>query len=649
MRLALLLLLVGLAAPASAQTVADTIFVTTAADVVDFGGAQQVADLPGPDGLVTLREAVFAANNTPGPQVIGFRIPLTDFGYWTLDGFFRLFLNTFPNTLYLTDDGTTIDGTTQTAFTGDTNPFGPEIVIFQSTVASTYPGIIVHSNDNVFRGIDGPRLASSSYDVRGDRNRFEGCFFRGLNNNLKISGADNVVGGTTPEARNWLSGGLTVLLITGPNATGNVIQGNRITSGNQQGIWVTDGASGNLIGGFEPGAGNVLAAIGRTDGEGNPQGTAVILGGNHNTFAGNSVGIVEDGTAAPGLARRGISTSGTGNRVVGNVVGGFSTYRSETRYALSIGGTGTVVQGNVIGLDPASQEPRPNTVGIFVSGTATGIQIGGTEPGEGNVVAHSEAYGIGINGPSARAAVLGNVTFGSGTIGIDLGVLGLSNGPTPNDPGDADEGPNRLQNTPVLSTATMSGETLVVHYAVDTAPAHATYPLRVEFFRAVGADGVQFLGAATYTEADYQAGMPGTAQATLDVTGLGLSAGDAVTATATDAAGHTSEFTATSVVVADGGVVAQEGDAPEAWRLGAVTPNPARGSAHVALSLPQAGTVTVEVLDALGRRVLVVHDGPLGAGTHALALDTQALPAGVYLLRAEASGTQATRRLVVAR
>lgn len=48
----------------------ETITVTTLNDVTDFGGAQQVADLPGPDGRVSFREACTAANNTAGPQTI---------------------------------------------------------------------------------------------------------------------------------------------------------------------------------------------------------------------------------------------------------------------------------------------------------------------------------------------------------------------------------------------------------------------------------------------------------------------------------------------------------------------------------------------------------------------------------------------------
>ncbi len=51
------------------------IAVNSTSEAVDFGGAQQVGDLPGPDGLVTLREAIIAANNTAGADVVEFNIP----------------------------------------------------------------------------------------------------------------------------------------------------------------------------------------------------------------------------------------------------------------------------------------------------------------------------------------------------------------------------------------------------------------------------------------------------------------------------------------------------------------------------------------------------------------------------------------------
>ncbi len=40
-----------------------------------------VADLPGPDGHISLSEALIASNNTPGKQTIGFAIPTSEWTY----------------------------------------------------------------------------------------------------------------------------------------------------------------------------------------------------------------------------------------------------------------------------------------------------------------------------------------------------------------------------------------------------------------------------------------------------------------------------------------------------------------------------------------------------------------------------------------
>ncbi|HLA64666.1 MAG TPA: PQQ-binding-like beta-propeller repeat protein [Rhodothermales bacterium] len=78
-----------------------------------------------------------------------------------------------------------------------------------------------------------------------------------------------------------------------------------------------------------------------------------------------------------------------------------------------------------------------------------------------------------------------------------------------------------------------------------------------------------------------------------------------------------------------------------------VAPNPAADRAAIALTLPAAEAATVAVYDALGRRVAVLHDGALAAGTHAFSLDASALPPGVYVLRATGDGLALTHRLVV--
>jgi hypothetical protein len=87
----------------------------------------------------------------------------------------------------------------------------------------------------------------------------------------------------------------------------------------------------------------------------------------------------------------------------------------------------------------------------------------------------------------------------------------------------------------------------------------------------------------------------------------------------------------------------------EAGVLLAVSPNPARGAAEIRLDLSAAGAVSVEVYDVLGRHVAVLAEGPRDAGRHALVFDGSALPAGVYVVRAEAGGTVASRTVMLVR
>ncbi|HEX9953164.1 MAG TPA: T9SS type A sorting domain-containing protein [Rubricoccaceae bacterium] len=80
-----------------------------------------------------------------------------------------------------------------------------------------------------------------------------------------------------------------------------------------------------------------------------------------------------------------------------------------------------------------------------------------------------------------------------------------------------------------------------------------------------------------------------------------------------------------------------------------VRPNPASGRVEIVLSLAEAETVRVVVLDALGREVAVVLDGAAAQGETVVGVETEAWPPGVYVVRATAGARTATARLVVAR
>ena len=80
-----------------------------------------------------------------------------------------------------------------------------------------------------------------------------------------------------------------------------------------------------------------------------------------------------------------------------------------------------------------------------------------------------------------------------------------------------------------------------------------------------------------------------------------------------------------------------------------VRPNPTRGSATFAFELADAADVRLAVYDVLGRQVALLQDGALDAGTHTVAFDGRALPAGAYVYRLATDGAVQTGRLTIAR
>lgn len=91
-------------------------------------------------------------------------------------------------------------------------------------------------------------------------------------------------------------------------------------------------------------------------------------------------------------------------------------------------------------------------------------------------------------------------------------------------------------------------------------------------------------------------------------------------------------------------------DMPQPFRLSAPSPNPFTSSTRLTLTVEQATSLTVAVHDALGRRVALLHDGTVQAGTYTLRVDASDLPPGLYLVRAtDGRGQTATRSVSLAR
>ena len=88
-----------------------------------------------------------------------------------------------------------------------------------------------------------------------------------------------------------------------------------------------------------------------------------------------------------------------------------------------------------------------------------------------------------------------------------------------------------------------------------------------------------------------------------------------------------------------------EGGPDAGLALLAPAPNPFRGSTRLRFRLDAPGDVSLEVFDALGRRVARLA-GTFGAGEHPVPLDGAALAPGAYLVRLAAAGQVRTQRIV---
>jgi hypothetical protein len=135
-------------------------------------------------------------------------------------------------------------------------------------------------------------------------------------------------------------------------------------------------------------------------------------------------------------------------------------------------------------------------------------------------------------------SIRGNSSFANGGLGIDLGADGV----TANDADDADTGPNHLQNFPVLvsAVANLDGSTAISGRLLSRASSSFT----IEFFANAACDpagngeGQQPIGLTTVmTTAN------GSNFFTITFTNT-IPAGRFITATATDEATNTSEFSA---------------------------------------------------------------------------------------------------------
>ena len=156
-----------------------------------------------------------------------------------------------------------------------------------------------------------------------------------------------------------------------------------------------------------------------------------------------------------------------------------------------------------------------------------------------NTIAFNGLDGVEINGSSAGNEVSRNSIFSNAGLGVDLG----NDGVTPNDARDTDEGPNTLQNKPIIRSAkTVSGKT-TIKGKLNSTP-NKTYT--IEFYsNPKGNEGKKFIGETSVTTR-----RDGLRSFTFTPS-RAVAVGQTITATATrNSTGDTSEFSAPKKVVA---------------------------------------------------------------------------------------------------
>ena len=460
-------------------------------------------------GAGSLRQALTDANGAAGLDTIAFNVSgagCDGSGVCTI---------ALDSALPVISSPVTIDGYTQSGASPNTNPTGPLNTVLRIVVQpgpNFVPwGISIGSGGagSTIRGL----ALNGAFDYTvtsdfSDGNAVTGCFI-GANaaGTATVPGPRGIIanqsddfraGGPAPADRNLVAGHSQFNVAIVGGSLDALIQGNLIG---------TDAAASALIGGP--------------------------------TLAGITLG-----TNTPGAVVRGNIIGGAGSGIqVGSPSGP---------------GHGATIEGNWIGTNVGGTTNLGNT-GDGIRAQGQQAAIGGVGPGEGNVIAFNAGAGVYLDYSTVgidQNPIRGNSIYGNGaanganslsTLGIDLGNPSGA-GLTLNDAGDADAGPNTNQNFPLIATAVSAGGDTAIEGILNSTPSTT---FAIDFFsnsaclrRPQGfLQGRTYLGTTEVTT-------DGAGNADIDVVldGVTLEAGDVVSATATDPAGNTSEFSQRIVV-----------------------------------------------------------------------------------------------------
>jgi titin len=312
-------------------------------------------------------------------------------------------------------------------------------MIPEACAPGTATGLLIYSASNQIKN-----LSFSGFNWNGltllypdaTNNTISGCWF-GLDSTgtnaapnayqgvfIANGASGNLIGGTNALARNVLSGNSQYgIFITDSNTTGNVVLGNYIGtdfSGSNalangfSGILIGNGSSSNTIGSTNPAGRNLIS--------GNTQYGIYLTNTTGNVISGNYLGMNAAGIAALANQKSGIALFGGSQNLIGGTSAGAGNVLSGNgEYGIDIGNpvaTGNLVQGNLIGLDATGTNGIGNGYGyggLILEGGATNNTVGGTVPGARNIISGNAPAGVFFNG----AHTSGNLVEGN-YVGTDI-------------------------------------------------------------------------------------------------------------------------------------------------------------------------------------------------------------------------------------
>ncbi len=344
---------------------------------------------------------------------------------------------------------------------------------YQSGIA--FDGSGVHSN-YISGNFIGPSIEGSQLSNMN----FYGVSFHG-------GAIDNSVGIPTSAAAVNIISSNNVGIQFSSSAGINSVNNNLIGTGkdglsaipNNFGVYVADNGSGYemKIGGPGLNEGNVIS--GNTTSGVQIVGAHGVSGTNRLELVGNSIGLGIDGIAnIPNGVGVGVSSNAQFISIGENSCAGCGNLISaNTNAGIDISDAyDVIIYNNKIGAD-INGSPAGNEMGILANNSSY-VTIGGISANAPNEISHNTGNGVNIIGSSIGVDLSANSIFSNGGIGVDLN----NDGTSPNDTDDLDNGPNDLQNYPVITQAyeCSSGETSIEYIL----PFESGFSYAVQFFEA---------------------------------------------------------------------------------------------------------------------------------------------------------------------